>query len=181
MGFSNFDINDLVFAARHGRDGVVRDLLRAGANVNTVGNVHGDTALIAAVIGNHTETVKVLLDNGADVNAREEAGYTSLMRAVTLEYVSIIKLLLDAGADVNARNDWGETVLMHAVLSNHTNVVGMLLKAGANTDAADNKGRTALDIALEGRSRTLSWRKMIYVIGSRKRYNVELAQMLLPN
>src|SRR5579871_6741839 len=56
----------------------VKQLLAAGAHVNTRDGL-GDTPLILAAMYGHTATVRLLLDHGADVNARNNQDYTALM------------------------------------------------------------------------------------------------------
>jgi len=57
------------------------------------------------------EEIKVLIEKGADVNAKGRRGLTPLMYAKTAEQT---KLLIDTGADVNAKNKYGLIPLMYA-------------------------------------------------------------------
>jgi ankyrin repeat protein len=50
--------------------------------------------------------VKILLDNGADVNAKHGEGSTALMVAAQTGHLQIVKLLLEKGADMNAESDY---------------------------------------------------------------------------
>ena len=67
----------------------------------SAGNINQDL-LEAARVGN-TETVKALIDAGADVNARLKSGTTALMIASGSGHTETVRALIDAGADVNAR------------------------------------------------------------------------------
>ena len=58
--------------------------------------------------------MKMLLKNGADIHARDEAGNTPLMAAALNADVAVLELLLKAGAAVNATNRAGATTLMRA-------------------------------------------------------------------
>jgi len=122
----------LMMASLKGSVKVMKILLDSGADINAK-TQDGDTALktalevVAICKGTSrrsvvcpqggdlaVEAMKVLLDKGADVNARDKDGETPLELAI--EYVGVgtpievIKILLDKGADVNARNNEGQTV-----------------------------------------------------------------------
>lgn len=66
--------------------------------------LQGWTALHEAAEFGHEETVRLLLQRGADVNAREGVeGYTPLHEAAWHSHLAACKTLLHAGALVNAR------------------------------------------------------------------------------
>ena len=56
-----------------------------------------------AVINTHYETMKVLLEYGADVNAKSNKGGTALMGAASAGDLRMVQALLDKGADLHAR------------------------------------------------------------------------------
>jgi len=100
-------------------------VLKNGADVNGCEcNEFSHTPLTYAILltyffhPRYIEIIKLLLDNGADVNkARSWRGNTPLIEAaLPLIYTNqpqIIKLLLDNGANVNIPDDYGETFLSH--------------------------------------------------------------------
>ena len=139
------DLNDLAFAASHGRTDVVKSLLEKGADVNAGSDMDGTTALGAAIANGHAGVVRVLAEYGADVNGRDEAGQTYLIFAVVLSQPEIVKVLLEAGANVNMGDKSGVVPLMWAVAGGHTDIVRLLLEAGADTYTVDNSGNTALN------------------------------------
>ncbi len=100
-----------------------------------------------AVISGDVETVRALLDAGADVEARTEDGHTALMLAAAGSHEGIVRMLLDAGADVNARDEKGWTALMWPAFLGHEGIVRALLDAGADVNARDNEGYTPLQMA----------------------------------
>jgi ankyrin repeat protein len=71
----------------------------------------GLTPLQFAVREGSMETVKVLVDSGADVNQRSEFGWTALLVATQNRYYKIGVYLLDHGADPNIANEGGWTPL----------------------------------------------------------------------
>ena len=91
----------------------------------------GSTPLMYAVLYGKLNDVRLLLDSGADPNARNEAGATALMWAV--DDLEKTRLLIDRGADVNARSEDGRTALAVATSRfGSLEVVRLLLDKGAN-------------------------------------------------
>jgi uncharacterized protein len=93
------------------------------------------------------ETVRILMEKGAEVNARGEYGGTALMTAALWGRSEVVAFLLDNGAEINARDKEGKTALMEAVESNMdgaAKTVQTLLDKGAEVDAKDQQGSTAL-------------------------------------
>jgi ankyrin repeat protein len=87
------------------------------------------------------QTVKLMLDHGAEINAVDPSGRTALMYAAVSDLVpvEIVKMLIERGADVNARSqhknsgDSDMSVLDIARMQGETPVVDLLLKAGAKS------------------------------------------------
>ena len=103
--------------------------------------------LINAALGGDTAEIKQLLDQGADINARDEREMTALHLAVENRHVMTLEFLLKNGADVNARDRDGWTPLHLATFLNDTRAMSMLLDGGASMDIRDRDGRNPLDIA----------------------------------
>lgn len=134
-------------ASRYGHVEIIELLLESGANAATKDRL-GRTALIAGVQSRNAEAVRVLLANGADVNARDLQEGTALLRAAgSFGNPPIVEALIKAGADVNAADKNGQTPLMWAARWGDTARVSALIAAGANANVRDGKGMTALDYA----------------------------------
>ncbi|KAK4220622.1 hypothetical protein QBC38DRAFT_525549, partial [Podospora fimiseda] len=88
-------------------------------------------ALQAASLEGHQEIVKLLLDEGADVNAQGGL-YDNALQAASLEgHQEIVKLLLDKGAGVNEQGGFYGNALQAASSKDHQEIVKLLLDKGA--------------------------------------------------
>ncbi len=88
--------------------------------------------LLEAAKEGDTAKVQVLLDKGADVNAKDNfSSWTALMFAARYGHTTIVQALLDKDADVNAEDDRGWTALRFAAAAGHTKIVKLLKQAGA--------------------------------------------------
>jgi FOG: Ankyrin repeat len=100
----------------------------AGANVNSRSNCC--MPLFLAASEGRVDVVRYLLDQGADVNAREQFGDTALTEAVFNGRLAAAKELLFRGADANAIGAGG-TALDIAINRNHTEIAALLTHHGA--------------------------------------------------
>lgn len=80
------------------------------------------------------DKVKVLIEDGVNVNTRGNFGTTPLMFASLRGHEDIVKLLLDKGADVDAKEYYGENALLYASEKGHENIIRILIDAGADID-----------------------------------------------
>lgn len=103
--------------------------------------------LIEASLHGHLDTVRRLLDQGADINAKGNTGATALMMACWWGHVDIVKLLLDRGANVNAKGLDGYTALMEAARYGRFEIAELLLERGAHVNAKTAMGKTARSFA----------------------------------
>jgi uncharacterized protein len=111
---------------------------------NTI-EADGTTALHHAVQRADADTVRALILDGANVNAKNRYGIAPLQVAATVGNAAIVEQLLQAGADPNTATPEGETALMTAARSGDPVSVRMLVTRGANVNAREGwKGQTAL-------------------------------------
>jgi ankyrin repeat protein len=103
--------------------------------------------LSEAVKSGDKETLKSLLQKGANVNATEGDGATALHWASYRDDIESADLLIRAGAKVNAANDLGATPLWAACQNGSEAMVRRLLAAGANPNAKLSLGETPLMMA----------------------------------
>jgi ankyrin repeat protein len=112
------------------------------------------TALHLAAFGGHLDACRLLLANGAEVDAltlpleRRESGDTPLMRAVWGRSIAVAELLLEAGAEVDDVDGMtGYTLLLAAARSGQPTLCELLLEHGADLEAFNQDGEGALDLA----------------------------------
>ncbi len=106
-----------------------------------------DTPLHWAVENGQLYAAKLLIDNGADVNAKDNGGNTPLHCACLFGHVGTTKLLIHNEANVNAKDNYGNTPLHYACLVGHVDAAKLLIEKGANVNAKDNYGVTPLHCA----------------------------------
>jgi ankyrin repeat protein len=108
--YSGDGFTALHFAAYFGATAAIDVLLRAGANREAVTqNFLANMPLHAAAAGGRIESVRLLLQAGADPNARQHAGYTALMTAAFSNRRDLVEVFIAFNADVSLRNDEGKT------------------------------------------------------------------------
>jgi ankyrin repeat protein len=127
----------------------VVDFLECGANVNDTDS-NGNTALMVAAKGGHTDIARALIGRGADVNGGDKnnvnnQGNTALMMAAEHGWAEIAQLLIDSGADVNLTSDfYNTTALFNAAKEGHEPIVRMLIESGIDINKMDYQSNTAL-------------------------------------
>ena len=99
---SRYDGTALIAAAHLGHDGVVRQLIAAGAPLDHVNNLHWTAVIESIVLGDggarHQATLKALIDAGANLQLADRSGQTPLALAKARGYSAMVSLLEKAGA-----------------------------------------------------------------------------------
>jgi ankyrin repeat protein len=89
---------------------------------------------------------RLLLERGANVNAKDDEGNTALMFAAANNNVEMLRLLIDAGADLNVKeNRYHSSALDRALGAEHRQAVELLLAAGAADERVKATNGTAID------------------------------------
>jgi ankyrin repeat protein len=154
--------NPLQAAAAKGHEEVVEILLNTeGIEINETGKYLswlGDeadgTALYLASEEGHVNIVKLLLDRGADIDAKVDLWGTALTIAAVSNQEEVVRLLLERGADVNVENEFCNSALDAAAQYGHEEIAEMLYNAGGNIekaleDAKNRRGQNTSDYSLE--------------------------------
>ena len=111
----------------------------------------GETPLFNATESKNYEISKLLLENGADVNAANfEDGTTSLMNSSYNNDTETTKLLLEYNADPDLGNKYGDTALHMACRQGYTEIVKLLLEYNADPNVENRfmGANTPLKLAL---------------------------------
>jgi uncharacterized protein len=99
---SRYDGSALIAAAHLGHDGVVRQLIQAGAPLDHVNNLHWTALIESIVLGQggprHVATLQALVEAGADTQLADRQGQTPLALARARGYAPMVQILLKAGA-----------------------------------------------------------------------------------
>lgn len=119
-----------VEAVRENRIDDVRQLIKEGADVNEVDMFGGNTGLHWAARQGLSTMARLLLDHGARVNVRNDAGETPLHWAAAEGQKALLVTLIAHGADVNAVDRAGWTPLRRAEANGHEQIARILLAAG---------------------------------------------------
>lgn len=142
----------LMWAARRGYSDIVKILLEQGADVKAKNN-DGKTALMYAKEQGHAEIIAMLsraqgakdnntnlvyaarkgdvgavldfLDQGADINAKDEDGETALIMATKLGHSSVVRILLKKGAAMSVEDSYGWTARMYAEEKGYNKIVSL--------------------------------------------------------
>lgn len=137
-------------AAASGNEGVVEELVKAGADVHAVDKMRSQrTALHLAASEGTESAARALISAGAAVDARDSRGWTPLHVASLCGHRGVVVFLLLKGADaLNKTSLEGDTPLHLAASGGHEGVISDLLSFGnACVGCSNLKRETALHVA----------------------------------
>uniref|UniRef100_A0A672JKQ9 Serine/threonine-protein phosphatase 6 regulatory ankyrin repeat subunit C-like n=1 Tax=Salarias fasciatus TaxID=181472 RepID=A0A672JKQ9_SALFA len=101
-------------------------------------DTQGQTALMLAALGLHTDCVHILLEKKAQADAGDKQGFTALHRAAMLGSEECVSALLEHGASALCRDSQGRTPLHLAASRGHTELLRTLLMAARTADPLDS-------------------------------------------
>jgi len=142
-----------IFSTNKDNNSPLRLALKKGGNlqnwlitsrtiVSTDGS--GNTVLHYAADWEYADSIKTLMEKGADITAKNANGETCLFNAAKSNNPKIIQLLIDGGASVKERDNLGSTPLHIAVRWGAQKSAEMLIKLGININAQNSAGKSPL-------------------------------------
>lgn len=137
----------------------VAEALENGADIDVIDKRSGQTPLMAAVLRGKTETVKLLLEKGADVTLGEKDGYTPAHGAAFQGRIDVMKALHEHGIDIihdqhedgfypYHRACWGKKKA-------HTKVVEFLLEQGVDINLLAGDGKRCIEMTHNKKTKAL--------------------------
>jgi len=155
------DVQEKLYSAAEGNiPEYLLEAIEEGADVNAVSYYLEYTALMLAADNGSCETLEILIDKGADLEAKNDYGMTPLYIAAWSGKPECVKILIEKGADINACDQWGDSpaaaicgleppweYAINAHSKEQLLALELLLEAGANPDLVNDDGETALDLA----------------------------------
>jgi ankyrin repeat protein len=137
-------------AIEHNQLDLLEEMLRRGANLESILKETHETALLNAVKNNNLNCVKLLIQSNASVNVIDAEKNTACHLAAKIGASAVLKLILEAPAlrCINERNADGLTAILIATTSDHLECVKLLVDNDADVNCKEEKTRnTSFHIA----------------------------------
>jgi ankyrin repeat protein len=133
----------LYYASKHGHLNIVQELLEHNAPVNE----RNQYSITALHVCSTAEIARLLIQYGAEIEAREAEDNTPLHYASSTGSADVVQEIINNGADINAKDDAAQTPLHQACQNGHLNVVQALIRNGALLNEPDYRDDTPLHYA----------------------------------
>ena len=125
----------------------ITEMLIGKADKNIINDsLEGKTPLIIAVGNSYIDTAKILIENGANINAVDIEGWSALSYAVNNGDIEIAKLLLENKVKIK---DELLIAIKSPIVESSINIMKLLIENGANINYTDENGFNPLNIAIE--------------------------------
>ncbi|KAJ6017363.1 Pfs NACHT and ankyrin domain protein [Penicillium sp. IBT 35674x] len=123
---------------------------RISKGADNITDNDGNTPMQLVTKRGYKAIAELLIDKGANVNAKDKCGRTPLLQVLMDENEELARLLIDNGANVNDSDDNGWSPLLWAVVGGNKEIARLLINKGANVNISDKYGWSPLLRALMG-------------------------------
>lgn len=147
-------IENLVYYAQEGRLTEVKNLVWAGADLNSVSN-EGFYAINQSAQYGRKEVVAYLLSEGAKPSQVDKSKYDALCKAAYYGHNEIVQLLIQHGAELDGASGTEYCPLSQAIQGDHIQNMELLMKAGANPNKKDIDGKTPVERAFLSKNKAI--------------------------
>jgi len=134
--------NELYNACNNNDEENVIRLIKQGHDINLPEEYI--PLLILVTKKNNLTILRILINNGIDIESKDIYGRTALHYASLINKLGIINELLLFGASVDIKDPDGNTALIFAAKHGYENIIKILLNHGANVNASNNANETVL-------------------------------------
>jgi len=117
--------NSIIDTTRSGDHTTLSKILKAGKSPD-IPNRFNKTALMYACYDGDFESVKILIENGADINRQDNEGWTALFYAVSKNREDIAQYLIAKGANKQIKDISGKRPYDYAVADGNTQIADMV-------------------------------------------------------
>jgi len=122
----SYGFSPLILASYRGNFEVAKYLITIVNNVDY--QSPEGTALMAAVMRNNTELIRLLIEKKANIDLTNQTGVTALMLAIQFKNIEIIKMLLHNKANLLLKDNDGKTAFEYAVTTNDEKIIQLIKK-----------------------------------------------------
>lgn len=124
---------------------MVEFLLEKNINVNDTTS----TGLTALMLAKELEIIKLLVENGADINAKDNQGWTALTYFLSNNTLEQLEYLFSKGGNINTKTNAGYNLLYYAILNGSLETIEFLIKKNIQFNLNSFEIQNALYIARE--------------------------------
>jgi hypothetical protein len=138
------DTTSLIIACKENNRETISKLIAKGIKINET-DLLGNTALMYSIGEGDLETIKILLDNGANIKIKGKE--MSLLQFASNGDRKLLKFLLKEGAEVDSQNIYSEPALYYAVMNKRKDLIKILVENGANPHISNYQGKSPYSLA----------------------------------
>lgn len=118
---------------------IIKELVNAGANVNASDEGSQSTALQRLLrSGASSQTIKFLVEKGADVNVKDKWKCSPLLIAAAEDNIEAVQTLITAGANLEDQDQRSDTPILISIKNNRLNNFKLLASSGAKIDESNS-------------------------------------------